>query len=64
MGTFITIVIGLLIALYAFKIIRKSVKQIKAGKCMSCSVKSEDCHCHDVRDIIDLGEGDANDKKN
>lgn len=64
MGTLITVVIGLLIALYAFKIIRKSVKQIKAGKCMSCSVKSDDCHCYEIHDIIDLGEGDTNDKKN
>ena len=56
MGTIITIVIGILIALYAFKIIWKSIKQVKAGKCMSCSVKSEDCHCNEVHGIIDLGE--------
>ncbi|MBF4695220.1 FeoB-associated Cys-rich membrane protein [Fusibacter ferrireducens] len=64
MGTVVTLVIGILIALYAFTIIRKSVKQVKAGKCMSCSVKSEDCHCHEVHDIIDLEEGGRNDKKN
>lgn len=64
MGTIITVVIGILIALYAFRIIRKSIKQVKAGKCMSCSVKSEDCHCQEIHGIIDLREGDRNDKKN
>ncbi len=65
MGMVITAVIAALIVVYAFFIIRKSVRQVKAGKCMSCSSsKSDDCHCHELHGIIDLGEGEQDDKKN
>ncbi len=63
MGTLVTVVIGIAILVYAATIIRKSIKQVKAGKCMSCSVKSDDCHCHELHGIINLEEGDVNDKK-
>lgn len=64
MGMVITLIFGLLIVIYAFVIIRKSIRQVKAGKCITCSVKSDDCHCHSVHDIINLEEGDKFDEKN
>jgi|LGOV01.1.fsa_nt_gb hypothetical protein len=42
MGMFLTVFITLAIGLYVFLIIRKSSKNIKEGKCVTC-----DGHCSD-----------------
>ncbi|MBN2259419.1 MAG: hypothetical protein JW702_02680 [Clostridiales bacterium] len=42
MGLFLTGIIALGIGYYVFAIIRKSSKNVKAGKCISC-----DGHCSD-----------------
>ncbi|MBE5961207.1 MAG: FeoB-associated Cys-rich membrane protein [Lachnospiraceae bacterium] len=41
-----TIIIGVLIALYAAVIIRKKVKDVKAGKFCSCGCDSCPSKCH------------------
>ncbi|MEA3424170.1 MAG: hypothetical protein U9Q80_10320 [Bacillota bacterium] len=49
MGIFLTVFIALAIGLYVFSIIRKSGKNIKAGKCVSCNGHCSDstCEFHD-----------------
>jgi hypothetical protein len=65
MGTVISIIIVLLIVAYATHVIMKYIRQVRAGKCLSCNVKKgEDCHCHRVDDIMGYGEETRHDKKN
>lgn len=39
MGFFITLIFGIAIAFYVYRIVMKSSKNIKSGKCMSCDGK-------------------------
>jgi len=65
MGTVISIIIILLITAYAARVIFKYIRQVRAGKCLSCNVKKdESCHCHRVDDIMGYGEEMRHDKKN
>jgi hypothetical protein len=65
MQLILNIIIGAAIAAYAFYVIRKTVLRVKAGKCMSCTVKpGEDCHCKRVDGIIGFGDDLKNDEKN
>ncbi len=49
MGMFLTVLITLAIGLYVFMIIRKSSKNIKDGKCVTC-----DGHCSDTTCSINV----------
>ena len=53
----VNLIIILAIGTYALYVILKTISKVKAGKCMSCTVKpGEDCHCKRVDDI--MGNGD------
>lgn len=44
MGTIITIFIAVAIFVYSFYAIKKSVADVKAGKCSGCDCSNGSCH--------------------
>lgn len=57
MQMIINIVIIAAISIYAASVIRKTVKKVRAGKCMSCTVKpNESCHCQRTDEIMGIGD--------
>jgi|GEM_PF-3339164 len=64
MGTVISVIIILLIATYAARVVIKYVRQVRAGRCSSCSIKEdESCHCHRVDSIMGYSEEELHDKE-